>query len=185
MSNMQPLTDKQEMFCYEYLVDFNATQAAIRAGYRESSASVSGSRNLSNTAVSKRLQELMEERKARVAASSDYVLQRLIEIDCLDVADILDDEGNVISIKDWSEDWRKSIAAIDISEAKTASALVKKIRLPDKLKNLELIGKHINVSAFRERMELSGSDGRELVINVNSTSAKNELVKLQTSLSKE
>lgn len=182
---MQQLTDRQELFCYEYLIDFNATKAAIRAGYSASSASVSGSWNLSNASVSQRLQELLEERKARVAVSSDYVLQRLIAIDCLDVADILDEEGNILSIKDWSEDWRKSIAAIDIAEVKTANALVKKIKLPDKLKNLELIGKHINISAFRERMELPGVDGRELVINVTNPSAKDELMKLRSSLSKE
>lgn len=180
---MQLLTDKQEMFCYEYLIDFNATQAAIRAGYSLSSASVSGSRNLSNEIVRKRLHELMEERKARVAVSSDYVLLRLLEIDNLDIANILDEEGNVISIKEWSSDWRKSIAAIDISEVKTANALVKKIRLPDKLKNLELIGKHINVSAFRERVDLSDNDGRELVIKVNNASAKDDIVKLQSDLS--
>lgn len=181
---MHKLTDKQEMFCYEYLIDFNATQAAIRAGYSAASASVTGSRNLSNASVSKRLQVLMESRRARVAASADYVLQRLIEIDSLDVADIVDDEGNVLPIKDWTADWRKSIAAIDVSEVKTANALVKKIRLPDKLKNLELIGKHIDVSAFREQLKQSNSSPKELVININKADSKKQLTTLKETLSK-
>lgn len=182
---MQQLTPKQEMFCYEYLIDFNATQASIRAGYSAASASVIGSRNLANVAIGQRLQELMEERKARVEATSDYVLQRLLEIDRLDLADIVDDEGNVLPIKDWSEEWRKSVAAIDISEVKTANALVKKIKMPDKLKNLELLGKHIGVSAFKERTELTSTDGRELVINVTTASAKQEIKHLKESLGRD
>ena len=185
METMQQLTDKQEMFCYEYLIDFNATQAAIRAGYSVTSAAVTGSRNLSHAGVSKRLQELINERKARVTASSDYVLQRLIEIDQLDIADIVDNEGNLLPIKQWTEAWRLSIAAIDISEVKTANALVKKIKMPDKLKNLELLGKHIAVLAFKERMEASGTDGRELVINVTTPQAKDSIKTLKSSLTEE
>lgn len=77
---MDALTDKQEMFCREYLVDLNATQAAIRAGYSEDTASEQGSRLLANVKVASRVRELMAGRAQRVQVDSDWVLGRLLEI---------------------------------------------------------------------------------------------------------
>lgn len=179
---MQKMTDRQELFCYEYLKDFNAKQAAIRSGYSERSAAVTGSRNLAHPAVGAKLRELIEDRKARLETSADYVLRRFLEIDRLDIADILDVEGNVLPVDKWTEDWRRSVAAIDIQEVKSERAMVKKIKLPDKLRNLELIGKHIDVSAFRDRADVLSADGRELVINVTSPEARDGVQQLRQSL---
>lgn len=179
---MHKLTEKQELFCYEYLTDFNAKQAAIRSGYSEGSAAVTGSRNLSHPAVSARLRQLIEERKARLSVSADYVLHRFLEIDRLDIADILDNEGNVLPITAWSEDWRRSVAAIDIQEMRSEGGMVKKIKLPDKLKNLEMIGKRVDVSAFRERAEQAAVDGKRLVINVTTKEGGKHVDTLQHSL---
>lgn len=77
---MPALTDKQEAFCQEYLLDLNATQAAIRAGYSESTAQEQGSRLLSNVIVASRVRELMSGRAERVQVDADWVLGRLIEI---------------------------------------------------------------------------------------------------------
>jgi len=73
---MANLTAKQEMFCREYLVDLNATQAAIRAGYSSNAASEIGSENLGKPQISDRISELMAERTQRVTVSADYVLER-------------------------------------------------------------------------------------------------------------
>lgn len=73
---MANLTAKQEMFCREYLVDLNATQAAIRAGYSVDSANVQGSQNLAKASIQERVAELMSERTQRVTVSADYVLER-------------------------------------------------------------------------------------------------------------
>lgn len=182
---MRKLNDRQELFCHEYLRDFNARQAAIRSGYSERSAAVSGSRNLRHPAVVAKLRQLMDDRQMRIDLSADYVLQRFLEIDKLDVANILDAQGNVLPVEQWPSDWRRSVAAMDIQEVKSEKATVKKIRLPDKLKNLELIGKHIDVSAFRDRLDLATDDGRELVIYVSSPKAKDGLLHLQRSLAEE
>jgi phage terminase small subunit len=58
---MSKLTDKQEMFCKEYLIDLNATQAAIRAGYSKKTANEQGSQNLVKLSIQKRIAELKEE----------------------------------------------------------------------------------------------------------------------------
>ncbi|HGJ5891174.1 MAG TPA: terminase small subunit, partial [Arsenophonus apicola] len=75
------LTDKQEAFCREYLIDLNATQAAIRAGYSEKTAKDIACQNLAKLNIQKRIQTLMEERKNRIEVNADYVLKRLVEID--------------------------------------------------------------------------------------------------------
>jgi len=75
------LTDKQEMFCREYLIDLNATQAAIRAGYSEKTANRTGSENLSKPDVAQRIINLKSARNERVEIKADYVLHRLVEID--------------------------------------------------------------------------------------------------------
>lgn len=82
------LNDKQEMFCREYLVDLNATQAAIRAGYSEKTANRIAAQLLSKLDIEKRIQELMNRRSERLDIDADYVLKRLVDIDQMDVLDI-------------------------------------------------------------------------------------------------
>ncbi|EPY9203323.1 terminase small subunit [Morganella morganii] len=148
------LTDKQEMFCREYLVDLNATQAAIRAGYSDKTARSQANRMLTNVDIEKRIQELKSERGERLAIDADYVLQRLVEIDQMDVADILLSNGEIKPIKEWPKVWRITLSGIDVTEmAGDTAGLLKKIKWPDKVKNLELLGKHISVQAFREQVK--------------------------------
>lgn len=149
------LTDKQEMFCLEYIKDLNATQASIRAGYSESTARQIGSDNLSKIDIQNRIAELMEQRRTDVKVDANYVLKRLVEIDSLDVADIVNENGDIKPISQWSKAWRTSVNAIDVSVINTGDieAFLKKVKMPDKLKNLELLGKHIDVQAFKEKVE--------------------------------
>jgi len=151
------LTDKQEMFCREYLVDLNATQAAIRAGYSEKTAPVIGSENLTKPNVQDRIAELKGERNDKVGVDAAYVLRRLVEIDEMDVLDILIANGELKPIKDWPKVWRTTLSGMDVTEmAGDSAGLLKKIKWPDKVKNLELLGKHIDVQAFKEKVEHSG-----------------------------
>ncbi|HGJ5854416.1 terminase small subunit [Arsenophonus nasoniae] len=149
------LTNKQEAFCREYLIDLNATQAAIRAGYSEKTAKDIACQNLAKLNIQKRIQTLMEERKNRIEVNADYVLKRLVEIDQMDVLDILTDSGDLRPIKDWPKVWRTTLSGLDIAAIRVdgAEALLKKIKWPDKVKNLELLGKHVSVQAFREQVK--------------------------------
>lgn len=151
------LTDKQEMFCREYLVDLNATQAAIRAGYSDKTAQEQSSRLLSNVMVQNRISVLKSERNEQVGVDAAYVLRRLTEIDQMDVLDVLLANGELKPVKDWPKVWRTTISGMDVTEMADHSAgLLKKIKWPDKVKNLELLGKHIDVQAFKEKVEHSG-----------------------------
>ncbi|WP_293649602.1 terminase small subunit, partial [uncultured Pantoea sp.] len=155
------LTDKQEMFCREYLIDLNATQAAIRAGYSEKTSNEQGARLLANVSVQNRISELKAQRNDRIDVDADYVLKRLFEIDQMDVLDILLANGELKPIKDWPKVWRTTLSGMDVTEmAGDAAGLLKKIKWPDKVKNLELLGKHVIVQVkwFTEFGHLNRGD---------------------------
>lgn len=158
---MSKLNDKQEMFCLEYLVDLNATQAAIRAGYSEKTANRIASQMLTKLDIQERISELKSKRNERVEVNSDWVLAQLVDIHNLDVIDILDNAGNFKPIVDWSKPWRMYLSGFDLSELNTkdVETTVRKIKWPDKVKNLELIGKHVDVQAFKDKVDtnVSGS----------------------------
>jgi len=162
---MAKLTDKQELFAREYLKDLNATQAAIRAGYSAKTAQEQASRLLSNVMVQSRISELKAERNEVVGIDAAYVLKRLVEIDEMDVLDILHANGELKPIKDWPKVWRTTLSGMDVTEmAGDAAGLLKKIKWPDKVKNLELLGKHVTVQAFKDNVknELVGANGLPL-----------------------
>lgn len=153
------LSHKQELFVEEYLKDLNATQAAIRAGYSKKTAGITGFENLKKPNISRAIAEAQEKRIKRVQIDADYVLNELYEIREMDISDILDDHGNVLPIKDWPKIWRKSISGLDIQELMGDGellALIKKIKWPDKLATLKLLGQHIDIQAFKEKIEHEG-----------------------------
>lgn len=160
---MAKLTDKQELFAREFIVDLNATQAAIRAGYSAKTAQEQSSRLLSNVMVKARIAELKADRNEQVGVDAAYVLRRLTEIDQMDVLDILLANGELKPIKDWPKVWRTTLSGMDVVEMAStdSAALLKKIKWPDKVKNLELLGKHVTVQAFKEQTstEITGANG--------------------------
>lgn len=165
-TQFKPLTDRVESYCQEYIkCPENQTQAAINAGYSAKTAAKFASQNMRDERVQKRIAELMEERNKRNRVSADYVLMRLVEIDQMDVIDILDDEGGLKPVSQWPKVWRTSLSAMDINRIRMAGkddeddieSTLQKIKWPDKVKNLELIGKHVDVNAFKERLEVSGT----------------------------
>lgn len=152
------LTAKQEKFISEYLLDLNATQASLRAGYSEKTAKQIGTENLSKPIIQEGIQRLRDIQLNKLDIDSEYVLKRLHEIDQLDVIDIFNDDMSAFKkLSEWPKSWRTSLSGIDINELfefnegnKELSGLVKKIKWPDKVRNLELLGKHIAVGAFKE-----------------------------------
>lgn len=155
---MDKLNDRQELFCLEYMKDLNATQAAIRAGYSEGSAGSIGFENLKKPEIQNRIAGLLEERNNAVKVDAQYVLKRLVEIDQMDVKDILNDDGTIKPILEWPRSWRTTLSGMDITELSNdgdIEAILKKIKWPDKVRNLELLGKHVDVSAFMDKQEIN------------------------------
>jgi phage terminase small subunit len=156
------LTNKQEMFCREYLIDLNAKQAAIRAGYSHKTAEVQGSRLLSNAKVSSFIQELKAEREQRLEIDSDKVLQEVYDVAMARVTDIasvvkakrvigLNSDGEVVeaeqeyvSFKE-SEDWPENAKAAVASLGMNKEGIVMKMH--DKGAHLEKLMKHLGLYA--------------------------------------
>ncbi|WP_251877024.1 terminase small subunit [Achromobacter sp. Marseille-Q4954] len=111
-----PLTDKQRRFVDEYLVDLNATQAAIRAGYSRKTASSQGERLLRNVEIAAALAAAQHERSARVKIDADYVLARMVEIDQMDVLDIMTDRMELKPVSEWPRVWHQYLSGFDLSE---------------------------------------------------------------------
>ncbi|UZA50423.1 terminase small subunit [Moraxella bovis] len=167
---MAKLTPKQQRFVDEYLIDLNATQACIRAGYSEKTAKEMGAENLTKPNIQNAIQQAMSERQQRTKINADYVLNRLVQIDQLDIADILDETGNFKPISEWSKEWRLNLSSFEIVENATGG-FVKKIKFPDKVKNLELLGKHVQIGAWANNQSV---DVTAVQINQNETMGKDE-----------
>lgn len=161
----KPLTAMQEAYCQSYIKSpENQSQAAIDAGFSPNTAAVKASVMMRDERIQKRIAELMEERNKRNRVSADYVLMRLVEIDQMDVIDILNDDMSIKPVSEWPKVWRQYLTGFELADMfegrgdeKELVGILKKIKWPDKVKNLELIGKHVDVNAFKERLEVSGT----------------------------
>lgn len=112
-----------------------------------------------------RLVGLFREKAAEsTQINAEYVLKRLKEIDELDIVDIMmPDMESFKPINEWPKSWRTSISGIDMQHIisggdEPIEKVVKKIKWPDKTKNLELLGKHVDVQAFKDRVELGAAE---------------------------
>lgn len=156
------LTDQQEQFCHEYLVDLNATQAAIRAGYSKNGANSKGSQLLAVVSIQDRISELKAARLERVQCDADYMLTRLMQEAEADLADLYADDGSMRPIQEWPLIWRQGlVAGLDvqqllIGDEKEIGQIVK-AKLSDRTKRLEMLGRHIGF--FNDKLTLTGADG--------------------------
>jgi phage terminase small subunit len=142
------LNDKQTRFLQEYLIDYNATQAAIRAGYSKKT-SYSTSFQILQKSES---QDYLAKRKQKISDTLEItatrIKQELARIGFGDAREFFDEEGNLIPIHKLSDDAAASIAGMDVEEiyefiggVKANIGRVKKIKRYDKVKALELLGK--------------------------------------------
>jgi phage terminase small subunit len=144
-----------------HLKDLNATQAAIRAGYSEKTAYSIGQGNLKKVEIARAIVDACANRSQRTGIDADWVLARLACEADADLADLYKDDGSLKHVKDWPLIWRQGlVAGVDVEEINTgdgSTAHVRKIKISDRVKRLELIGKHIDVQAFKEKLEVDGT----------------------------
>jgi len=149
------ITPKQEQFVQEYLIDLNATQAAIRAGYSKKSAKEIAYELLTKPHIQQAIDIAVKNRNERIKINADKVLLELVAIKEMDILDILTDSGNLKPISQWPKIWRTTISSFDMTSIGSGDspAILKKIKWPDKLRNLELIGKHVGIQAWKDKAE--------------------------------
>lgn len=153
------LTPKQERFVQEYMIDLNATQAAIRAGYSEDTAGQIGFEILKKPEVSASLQTRLAERAKSANIDAQWVLDRLAEEARADVADLYDDDGRIKPVKEWPKIWRQGLVAGVKTMVSEDGVAIIDVKLSDRIKRIELLGKHVRVNAFQEVVQHKGLEG--------------------------
>jgi phage terminase small subunit len=157
------LTPKQHRFAEEYLIDLNATQAAIRAGYSRHTSYSIGHDLLKEPEVAALVGQLMSARSKRTCVDAAWVLERLRDEVEADMADLYDETGALLPLDDWPIVWRTGlITGIETEEIEVNGVrmgTVRKIKQSDRIKRLELIGRHVGVQAFKDVVDVSVTDG--------------------------
>lgn len=150
------LTPKQQRFVEEYLKDLNATQAAIRAGYSAKTAGQIGERLLRKVEIAAAVTAAKKSRSERTEITADRVLHELAAIAFLDPGKVFTDTGEVRSLDDMDEIVRRAIASVETVSSSDGDAIstVRKVKMNDKLRALELLGKHL--ALWVERVKLGG-----------------------------
>lgn len=172
---MKPLGPKQARFVEEYLVDLNATQAAIRAGYSAKNADVTGPRLLVNVGIASAVAKAQEKRSERLEITLDKWIRELAVIGFSDLANYITvDEGGFIIAKAFDAMPENASRALEMieenktikesSDGKDSNIINSKIRfkMHDKLGALEKIGKHLGF--LKEKVEHSGPGGQAIPV---------------------
>lgn len=153
---MAKLTPKQERFVEEYLVDLNATQAAIRAGYSPKSANEIAAENLAKPSIRARIDQAIAERSRRTGINQDRVIRELARIALVNPRDVIN--FNEATVNEYaSEDDLAAIQSVKVksSSSENGEMIEREVRLNDKIKALELLGKHLGM--FKDKVEISGA----------------------------
>lgn len=145
------MTKKQKRFVEEYLIDLNATQAAIRAGYSPATAKEIGCENLTKPNIAAAVSQAMAERSRRTGINQDRVLQELARIGFAKITDVVDPETAKIRA-DASDDDLACIQSIKIKPSEFGTE--REVRLYDKKSALVDLGKHLGL--FKDKVELNG-----------------------------
>lgn len=157
---------KQDLFARAYVANgLNGTEAAKSAGYAERSAHVTASRLLKNAKVNALIASLSKKRADKLDISADWVLGELRKLAGYDASSVFDDDGGLKPISEWNAATKAALVGLDHEKlfehfGKGQSKHVgttRKIKLADKLRALELLGRHLKL--FTDRLEVSGLDG--------------------------
>lgn len=148
---MAKLTPKQQRFVDEYLIDLNATQAAIRAGYSEKLANTNASKLLQNTTIKNAIQQAMNERQNRTQIDQDYVINTIVDTieRCKQARPVVDKSGEPVYIEN--------------ADGEIVPAY--KFDASNVLKGAELLGRHLGMFNDKLNIEQHGETGLNIKIS--------------------
>ena len=154
------MTKKQKRFVEEYLIDLNATQAAVRAGYSPHTAKDIGCENLAKPNIAAAISQAMAERSRRTGINQDRVLQELARIGFAKITDVVDPETAKIRL-DASDDDLACIQSIKIKPNEFGTE--REVKMYDKKSALVDLGKHLGL--FKDKLELNGDMDLNITID--------------------
>ncbi len=163
---MAKLTAKQQRFVEEYLVDLNATQAAIRAGYSTKTANEQGNRLLVNVSIRTCIDQAIAERSKRTGINQDRVIRELARLAFVNANNVID-IGKATLKEGAIEDDTAAIASVKVKviPTKEGEGVEREIKLTDKIRALELLGKHLGM--FTDRVKIEGSVPVQIVDDID------------------
>ncbi len=168
---MKPITPKQARFVDEYLVDLNATQAFIRAGYtaRGNAAEVNAARLLRNAKIAAAIQSQKKARSTRTEITQDRVLKELARIGFFDIRKLVNADGTPKPITELDDDTAAAIAGLDvvlIGNAAVGVGTILKFKISGKVAALELMGRHLALFTDKVKVDVGqvGPDWTALIV---------------------
>jgi len=149
------VTRKQKRFVEEYLIDLNATQAAIRAGYSPETAYSIGQENLKKPEIANAIAKAMAERSRRTGVNADRVVLELAKIALVNPGQVIDAKDATIR-EDATEEDLAAVQSVKVKKSisETGEMIEREVRMSDKVRALELLGRHLGM--FKDKVELSG-----------------------------
>lgn len=150
------LTKKQKRFVEEYLVDLNATQAAIRAGYSTQTAYSIGDENLKKPEIKNAIEKALAERSRRTGVNADRVILELAKIAFINPTDVINMDEATVRGEANRED-TAAISSVKVKRIPTEDGDIveREVRTYDKIKALELLGKHLGM--FTDKFKVEGA----------------------------
>lgn len=158
-----PAKQRRTRFIKEFLKDRNATRAAIAAGYSERSARVAGARLIADANIRSQIETENDKINSKLEVSEERIRLELARLAYFDPVAIFNEDGSVKPISEIDEDTRRAICGVDVTELfeglgdkRNQVGYAKKIKLTDKTKALEQLGRHLKM--FTDKVEVSASD---------------------------
>lgn len=158
------MNPKQKIFCDEYLVSLNATDAAIKAGYSKKTAQVIAYENLKKPYIKEYIEKRKKEREDRTEITQDRVLKEIARIAFLDPRKFFDNDGKLKKITELDDDTAAALAGFDISSLMKGNKedaileFTKKLKYVDKKGALELLCRHLGMLNDKVKVSLSIED---------------------------
>lgn len=151
------LTEKQKRFVDEYLIDLNATQAAIRAGYKRTEyTDTNANKILENTRVAEEIEKRMAERSKRTGINQDRVVQELAKLAFVNAADVID--VNTATVLDTAKpEDLACIASVKVKRTTKGKSVIeeREVRFYDKKDSLVQLGRHLGM--FKDKVDIGGA----------------------------
>ena len=152
------LSEKQKRFCNEYLIDLNATQAAIRAGYSKKTACSIGHENLYKPDIQKYIQERQKALQQKTEITQERILKEFASIAFSDIRKFYEN-GVLKSINDIDDEAAAALASVRVFEERDKRGnllgISKELKTYDKIKALENLGRHLGM--FKDKLEIINS----------------------------
>lgn len=157
---MKRNNNKIRRFVAEYLKDQNGTQAAIRAGYSKRTANEQAARLLTKVSVKKKIESALRKAEAAAGVTIADTLRKISRLADSDIRELFNDDGSLKNVKDWPDEIALSVSSVEVDELFEGTGRdreqvgeTKKVKLWDKVKALEMLGRHLKM--FTDKTEIS------------------------------